>query len=60
MNLASPYYEAGNNPLNHGIHDVFHAVLKNTVISPKWMVLVVINTYMLLLICPGADRPCTT
>lgn len=50
MNLASVDYEAGNNPLNHDIHDVLHAVLKKNVISPKWIVFVVTNTYMLLLI----------
>jgi len=50
MNLASPDYEASNNPLNHGIHNVLHAALKKNVISPKWIVLVVTNTYMLLLI----------
>jgi len=42
MNLASPDYEAGNNPL---IRDVLHAAaLKKNVISPKWIVLVVTNT----------------
>jgi len=45
MNLASPDYEAGNTPLNHGIHDVLHAALKKNVILLKWIVLVVTNTY---------------
>jgi len=50
MNLASPDYGAGNNPLSHGIHNVLHAALKKDIISPKWIVLIATNTYMLLLI----------
>jgi hypothetical protein len=45
LNPASPDCEARNNPLNHDIHGIFDAALKNTVVSMKWIVLVVVYIY---------------